>query len=63
MDAIAQWDSEIAACMEKGMPRARAIREIVKSKPELHRAFVLAHNDLHGRPGGRFEPVAKQAER
>lgn len=53
-DPVADWEDAIAAQEKRGLGRAAAIRAVVQSKPEIHAAYVRAHNAQYRRPAGRF---------
>ena len=53
-DPEAQWEQGIAERMRAGATCAEATAGLVRADPELHKRFVVAHNQRHGRPLGRF---------
>jgi len=48
-DPITAWEEAVAAGEAKKLTHAQAIRAVVVGKPELHKAYLVAHNALHGR--------------
>lgn len=48
-DVIGQWDDAIRAEMASGKTRQQAIRAVANGNPELHRAYIRAYNENHGR--------------
>lgn len=53
-DPVAAWHERIAEFEKRGLPRAKAISKAAAKYPEIHAAFVRAHNEEYGRPAGRF---------
>lgn len=53
-DAVAAWDAAVENKMKAGLDRVGAIRAVAVKDPELHRAYLAAHNAESGRPAGRF---------
>lgn len=51
-DPIAEFNEAVDAKVAKGRPKAQAIAAVAREKPELHRAYVIAHNEQHGRRKG-----------
>ncbi len=49
-DAAVSFREAIDAKQRLGSSKADAIRAIVRERPELHAAFVEAHNREHGPP-------------
>ncbi|NLF08208.1 MAG: hypothetical protein GX594_09545, partial [Pirellulaceae bacterium] len=43
-DAIAEWQESLEAKLRAGKSKPDAIRELVREQPELHAAYVAAHN-------------------
>jgi len=48
-DPITAWEEAVAAGEARKLTHAQAIRAVVVGKPELHKAYLVAHNALHGR--------------
>jgi len=48
-DPITAWEAAVSAGEAKKLTHAQAIRAVVVGKPELHKAYLVAHNALHGR--------------
>jgi hypothetical protein len=48
-DPITAWEEAVAAGEARKLTHAQAIRAVVVGKPELHEAYLVAHNALHGR--------------
>jgi len=50
VDAVGEWEEALA---EKRMKYsgnlARAVRELVRERPELHKGYLEAYNAEHGR--------------
>lgn len=53
-DPIEAWDTAVSALEAKGLPRAKAIREVAVKSPEVHANYLRAHNQQFRRPAGRF---------
>lgn len=47
-DAAEAWQEALSQKL-KTMPRAKAIAALVRERPDLHRAMLVAHNQDHGR--------------
>jgi ClpP class serine protease len=43
-DAIAEFESQVAANVKAGMPRANAVSRVISQQPELHAAYLQAKN-------------------
>jgi len=48
-DPLAEWPALLAKHEARGLSKQRALSAAVKENPELHRAYVEAHNAEHGR--------------
>ncbi|QGJ70617.1 Hypothetical protein PBC10988_23150 [Planctomycetales bacterium 10988] len=48
-DPIKQWNQEVKENMKLGMSKQEAIRDVVATNPELHQAYLAAHNKRHNR--------------
>ena len=48
-DPITAWEEAVEAGEAKKLSRAQAIRAVAVGKPELHKAYLIAHNAQHGR--------------
>jgi ATP-dependent Clp endopeptidase proteolytic subunit ClpP len=48
-DPITAWEDAVAAGEARKLTHAQAIRAVVVGKPELHKAYLVAHNAQHGR--------------
>lgn len=46
---IQTFDQAVQEKMDLGLPRPRAVSKVVKENPQLHRAYLEAHNAQHGR--------------
>ncbi len=44
-DPIAAFDQAVAEKVKAGMPKPRAISAVVKADPDLHEAYLAAHNE------------------
>ena len=57
--AITAWDQAIRAKMEMGLNRMQATSRVVRDKPDLHRAFLIAMNRNHPRGVAHFHDEPK----
>jgi len=48
MNAVQEWEDQVAARVQRGKTRAAAIRELVIADPELHRQYLEQYNSEHG---------------
>lgn len=51
-DPIAEWNAALDAKVQARIPRARAVSQLVKAKPDLHQRYVAAWNEANGRRVG-----------
>ena len=54
VSATANYEARVKFYMDRGMDRAKAVREVAVNDPEINLAFVAAHNLRHNgeEPGG-----------
>jgi signal peptide peptidase SppA len=52
------WNAAVAELTGAGMTKASAINQIVKSRPDLHQAYI---NEVNGQPATAFETVSTAA--
>ena len=45
------WDAAIKEKTDRGVERARAVREVVREQPDLHRLYVYVANHQKPEPG------------
>ena len=43
-DPQAAWDQAVSAAVESGLTKQKAVSDVVKNQPDVHRAFVAASN-------------------
>lgn len=46
-DGIVEWREAMEAKLMQGKTKQQAVQELVAEKPDLHRAYILAHNAVH----------------
>ena len=51
-DPEGQWESRVTGKIEDGMTRGQAIRAVAREHPDLHTAYIVAHNLKHGHKHG-----------
>lgn len=64
-DPITKWNEEIVALIHKrGLTKTQAIRRLRREEPELYRAYLDAHTELHNRrlAQARRKPAAAIGE-
>ena len=49
MDPISAWEKKVREYQERGLTEAKAIRETVVNFPDVHKAYLVAFNAMHGR--------------
>ena len=47
-DGLALWNEALDAKLQTGLPKAEAVKAIVKENPDLHAAYIAAHNARTG---------------
>lgn len=54
-DPITAWNDAVSAQEKRGKNRQAAVIAAVRENPQVHAAFVRAHNESFRRPAGRFD--------
>ena len=48
-DPVAEWNQKRDEKMARGKSKSKAIQELARENPDLHRAYLVAYNREHGR--------------